>query len=416
MADLDRLIQSMQFTAIYDKNPLNTSSEPREVITYRFETGQPSDLWQSFSGWTLMSNSEKDKFREAMDHIETFLNVEFQEVRFDSDPDFNLGKVSLSGNTIGLGGFSLSNIGSTIVEYDSFAVFDNLLDLSDEINLILHELGHGLGLKHPFEGIQVPAGTESNKYSVMSYTANPDNGLDSDAMMLYDVLALQDIWGAADYNTGNTRYTGKRTDTVDAIWDTGGTDTLDANGRSSAVKIDLREGAFSKFGSYDDIVITYGTVIENGFGAKGKDDITGNDGNNRLAGREGNDRLKGLDGNDDLIGQWGSDKLFGGDGKDFLNGGNGRDTLAGQGGRDKMKGGGGEDTFIYRQDDRRDLILDFADDVDTLNLRDFDFANKAEALSYATEKNGNLIFKFDDLDRLKILDMTKADLPDDLLV
>ncbi|MEO1312528.1 MAG: M10 family metallopeptidase [Pseudomonadota bacterium] len=416
MADLDELIRGMQFEALYERDPINTTNQPREEITFEFETSQPSDQWNTYSGWSLMTNAEKAEVKRAMDHFETFLNVNFREVFANADPDINVGLVSLSGNTAGLGGFNLSSFGDTITEYDSFALFDNRIDLTTDFNLIIHELGHAMGLKHPFEDPMVPAGTDSNKYTVMSYTENPDNGLNSDAMMLYDILALQDIWGAADYNTGNTRYTNKRTETVDAVWDTGGIDTFDASARGNNVRLDLREGAFSKFGSYDDVAITYGTEIENAIGGRGNDRITGNDGANRLEGGAGNDTMFGQNARDIMMGGTGNDRMIGGNGRDFLNGNAGRDTLISGSAKDRMKGGAGEDMFVYKENHKRDIIVDFTDDQDTINLRSWDFDTKAEALSYAIERNGNVIFRFDEVDQLVLLDTTKSVLADDLLV
>ncbi|MEM9778930.1 MAG: hypothetical protein AAF813_03375, partial [Pseudomonadota bacterium] len=132
MADLDELIRGMQFEALYERDPINTTNQPREEITFEFETSQPSDQWNTYSGWSLMTNAEKAEVKRAMDHFETFLNVNFREVFANADPDINVGLVSLSGNTAGLGGFSLSSFGDTITEYDSFALFDNRIDLTTD--------------------------------------------------------------------------------------------------------------------------------------------------------------------------------------------------------------------------------------------------------------------------------------------
>lgn len=355
------ILSALQFSHMHANGPINTTADSRHVITYQFATtSAPGDLPTSgsFSGWTAYTAAEKAALGTAFAHIETFLNVDFVQVSGAADPDLNLGKVTLPGATAGVGGNSISTSGGSIVRWDGFVVYDNLLDLSagSRLPLILHELGHALGLKHPFSGDStLPASQDSNKYSIMSYTANPDNGKDSNAMMLYDVFALQDIWGAAANAAGNTVYSGPRNSTVDAIWDSGGIDELDASAYSNGVSLDLRPGFFSAFGSYEDMVITYGTWIENAAGGAGADTLTGNSlmnilsgggGADLILGGDGADTLSGDSGDDDLLGQNGHDSLSGHTGSDALSGGDGNDTLRGGWGADHAWGGNGDDQLF----------------------------------------------------------------------
>ncbi len=417
MDDLTTIINSMQFPFLVDKNPFNTTGQPREVVTWTLPgASEPDILRGEYSGWRALSNFERQAVIEQMEHVETFLNVDFQLVTNDNDPDLIIGKVNLSGNTAGLGGYSASYFGNTVSDFDSFALFDNAINISRDAPLILHELGHAMGLKHSFDAPFVPAGTDSNKYTVMSYSSNPDNGLDSDAMMLYDILALQDIWGAASYKVGDSSYTGKRTSTVDAVWDTGGIDVFDASGYTKGVKISLREGEFSRFGNYDDVVITFGTVIENAKGGDGWDQIDGNAINNVLSGGRGADGIRGNSGNDQIMGDGGNDKLSGGWGKDKVFGGGGGDVVVGNQGNDVLVGGKHSDTFIFREGYDRDLIRDFRDDVDVIDLTDFGFDNRRDALEFAVQKKKSVVFDFGDGDRLKIKNGILTDLADDLLI
>ena len=78
---------------------------------------------------------------------------------------------------------------------------------------MLHEIGHGMTLKHPGnyggdEGPFLGKAEENNKYSVMSYKDNPDSGELAGHLMLYDVAVLQSRFGAnLDYRTGDDVYT-----------------------------------------------------------------------------------------------------------------------------------------------------------------------------------------------------------------
>ncbi len=430
MATAAQILDAMQFNIFASYPPINTTGAPRQVITYQFAgTLPPADWegsWPSYDGWTAFAAAEKAAFRDALAHIETFLNVSFQEVTGDPDPDMNVGKVALPTGVIGFGGAQVWTDGTRITQVDSYVVYDREIDLSSgQANLILHELGHAGGLKHPFDAPALPADQDSNKFTVMSYAPNPDNNLRSDAMMLYDIFALQDIWGAADYNTGDDAYTGPRTSTVDAIWDTGGIDSFSAAGRTTPVSFDLRQGKFSTFDATDDVAITFGTKIENATGGTGGDTIIGNALKNRLSGLGGADTLKGggnVDvirggrGNDKVNGQAGNDRLFGDGGRDVIRGGKGNDIINGGKGNDRLFGNAGADTFVFAAGGGKDVIRDFADNVDTVKLKGFGFATVADALATASDVGADAIFALPDGSQLKILGITVAQLADDLAI
>lgn len=456
MVSKAQMLAAMQYSSFIDKNPMNETGHARYQITFQFAgTSRPADLPTSsyYSGWTPFSAAEKTATRSVLTYIETLLNVDFVEVAGSGDPDMNFGKVALDNGTAGRGGYSMSYSGSNILNWDGYAVFDNDLDLSQpaQVDLLLHEIGHALGLKHPFSDAHtLPRAEDNNKFTVMSYDPNPDNGQDSDAMMLYDIYALQDIWGAAANRTGNSVYTGARTSTVDSVWDSGGIDTFDASARSKSVLLDLREGGFSTFGNYPDVVIAYGTRIENAKGGSGDDKLIGNGWHNRLTGGAGEDTLLGGSGkdkllggsgkdmmngqtgydklwggwgNDRLLGGWGNDRLYGqkhndtlkgGSGNDILKGGKGNDTLLGEAGNDILVGHSGADKFVFAKNGGNDRILDFKDDVD--HLRFDGLGKKASILAKASEIGQDVVFDFGAGGQLTVHDITIADLRDDILV
>ncbi len=103
-------------------------------------------------------------------------------------------------------------------------------------------------------------------------------------------------------------------------------------------------------------------------GGRGDDLIFGNGGNDTLRGNAGNDDLRGGGGQDRLSGGGGDDNLNGGRGSDFLNGGGGDDTLIGSRGDDTLKGGQGEDTFVFTSNDGADVIKDFQQGSDLIQI------------------------------------------------
>ena len=409
MPSKSAILDAMQFTSFRDTNPINTTGSPRFQLTFQFETSQPPDLtknYEQFSGWTAFSSGEKAAIRSALKYVETFLNVKFVEVSGSSDPDINFGSVSIPGSTAGYGGMEMSQTGVAaphdILSYDGFAVYDKTIDISSgQQHLILHEILHALGLQHPFNDgyageTTLPAKYENGHYSIMSYDADPISGKDNNSAMLYDIFALQDIWGAAKAKTGDNKYTGRGGNDVLVIWDTKGVDALDASAKNSKVKLDLRDGHFSKFGSYEDVAIAYGVNIENAFGGKKADSITGNNKANTIKGNGGNDKIKAMGGND------------------TVRGGGGKDTVDGGTGNDNLYGNSSADTFVYAKKYDKDVIRDFQNNTDVLQISNL--GSKANVLSHASNVNGNVKFDFGNGDTLTVNNITKAQIQDDLLV
>lgn len=240
---------------------------------------------------------------------------------------------------------------------------------------MIHETGHALGLSHPGDydalddddgdGVPDPITYENDaffaqdslQYSVMSYFDAYETGAQhidwslmnfaySATPLVHDIAAIQAIYGVDETTrTGNTVYgfnsTADRdaydftvnTRPIVAIWDAGGTDTLDFSGWNTPSTIDLNEGAFSSGGGIDkfltleevnanraalglpartaetaafyenlkaeygitsplfkdNISIAYGAIIENAIGGGGDDRIIGNQVANVLTGKAGAD-------------------------------------------------------------------------------------------------------------------------------
>ena len=210
---------------------------------------------------------------------------------------------------------------------------------SPGFQLILHEIGHALGLKHPFEGGAVlPEAYDQVAYTVMSYTnvEGYDAGTSSLSFypttpMWYDILTLQYIYGPnTSYRNGNDIYVyNANQNYFETIWDAGGNDTIQYVSSFDGARIDLRDGYWSELGldivgdtpsgqvhNPATVMIFRSVIIENAIGGNGPDTIIGNDVANSLLGGAGNDRLDGGAGNDILNGGAGNDTLIGGAGLD----------------------------------------------------------------------------------------------------
>ena len=282
-------------------------------------------------------------------------------------------------------------------------------------NTFMHEMGHSLGLEHGHEqnGVNSSALTrdrDSSEFSIMTYrdypnesitnpTSNTEMGSYAQSLMMLDIAALQEMYGA-NYQTqsGNTTYsfsteTGEmfingagqgrplRNKIYRTIWDGNGNDTYNLSNYNRSISVNLNPGEWSNFdrlgnnqrakltddnrqifarGHVFNALLHKGdrrSLIENAIGGSGNDRLSGNVGDNRLVGNRGNDRLWGFRGKDRLLGNAGQDTLVGGAGNDVLLGGDHSDQLFGsdkqsRGRReiDQLRGGKGSDIFNLGED------------------------------------------------------------------
>ncbi|SIS50466.1 beta strand repeat-containing protein [Phaeovulum vinaykumarii] len=103
-------------------------------------------------------------------------------------------------------------------------------------------------------------------------------------------------------------------------------------------------GNDTMYGGDDDDLLSAGAGNDDLFGGDGNDTITAGAGNDMLDGGEGYDSLDAGEGADNLIGGGGNDTLIaGGGGNDTLSGGDGYDTLISGDGNDYLDGGASND-------------------------------------------------------------------------
>ncbi|MCB5175005.1 M10 family metallopeptidase [Microvirga lenta] len=243
--------------------------------------------------------------------------------------------------------------------------------------MLLHEIGHALGLKHPFEktslegSSKLSASKDSYFQTVMSYSAKPGFSGHADfyptTPMYLDILALQALYGQdTRTNAGNTVYRFSSSKKYwQTVYDAGGRDTIVSTGSADST-IDLRPGKFSTLGA----PITF----SNGSSTRKAVSIGPNTTIETAIGGSGDDRFIGNGAANTLRGEGGNDVLCGGLGSDLLAGGAGRDIFV----------------FNTRIEGDIDRIVDFVARDDTIKLENAVFRGLAPgALSASAFRIGS---------------------------
>ncbi len=154
-------------------------------------------------------------------------------------------------------------------------------------------------------------------------------------------------------------------------------------------------GGKSLLGGGADVFNGTGGVQGSVYGGAGADKILGGLGDDALFGDAGADVLRGGQGDDDLFGGADADQMFGGLGDDALSGGAGVDVLRGGEGDDRLTAGTQADTFVFTRGQGTDRITDFANGVDKIDLRAFDFANLAAVRALASATSVATVLRID---------------------
>ena len=334
--------------AIPSSYPLYLTNDPLVDVSttgYLWNVGSSRTInWSISNGFSGEFWYNPPHLVQQLDSIfkvfSTYININFNYTGFFEKPTnaYNSGSdinVSWDYNNIFYNNYSTWALGFFPVSASNYQVYpgapgDIFLNLKSEANylesyapgsagwfLLLHEIGHTLGLKHTHDSggtgrptmndIGLPS-YDTDWISMMSYEDDYDYNkvaFDPSTPMVLDVIGLQYLYGAnLSTNSGDSVFSLFKQSTYVTIWDPSGNDTVDASSSTVAWAINLPEyvGVHSIGDARPKSEINLSSPlnfywlmgdIENAIGSQYNDIITGNSLNNHLTGGDGSDLLDG---------------------------------------------------------------------------------------------------------------------------
>jgi hypothetical protein len=242
-----------------DWNYLTTSSgNAIYTLTYTFSvsagTEDAASAAKNFTGaQQAFSASQQDATRAALAYITKLTGIQFAESTDGNAAQVHFADVNLNtSNVTGLcswhSSYGYSGVQLSSYDADAYVYLDNVEWNYQNANLaqggqgfetLLHELGHALGLKHPFDdSITLPASQDNTSNTLMSYTevGGPYTTYRQD-----DIAALMWLYGddglrgklGINSTTGAHFLVG--TSSADVITGTGVDDKLEGDGGNDMI-------------------------------------------------------------------------------------------------------------------------------------------------------------------------------------
>ncbi len=288
-------------------------------IKFSFPIEAPAYVPVYINGWSPANTKIKDAAREIFTKLNEVINVEIKEM--DTAEGFNNLAISQSvqASSAAFSYFPHNQfqLGSDIFISKNYsnplALSENLTNYDYEV--LLHEIGHALGLKHPFEGAGnnlsvLNAYEDHTKFTAMSYD---DELLTFDGTFRsLDWMTLTKFYGVnPEFRSGDDVY--NFDDLVGQfIIDGNGIDTIKNSSSIHNIFIDLRPGTHSYeaqksiyITDANQLTISHGSEIENVQTGSGDDTIIGNHIKNIIYSGNGDDIIFPGEGEDTIYPSYG---------------------------------------------------------------------------------------------------------------
>ena len=177
-------------------------SSNQSVIYYGFMQSKydtKDGTWSDLSNFASMDATQRASVRDAFTEVSRVTGITFYETAATFSANILLGTGELGSNIAGTAYYPYYN--SALGHLASSVIIDNTsyhsLDPSSDTawyEVLLHEEGHAMSLKHPFEGsVKLSTSEDNTGNTLMSYTDSSSGPFNT--YRPYDVLALQYIYG-----------------------------------------------------------------------------------------------------------------------------------------------------------------------------------------------------------------------------
>ena len=288
-----------------------------QSLTFSFMLSPPTyAASQGLSGFVPASATYQSAVRGILQKLSEQIGIRFVEV---AESGTGVGQLRF-GSTQQASTRGLSFIPGAVTDDKAG---DVLLDIETTLKLapgqegyqvLLHEIGHALGLSHPLlnddasvRPVLLPK-WQDPAYTVMTDKASA-SGLWQTWFGLLDIQALKTLYLQEAESAAASLY--KLQDnaglSISTIDDTKGFDTLDLSALSFGASVDLRPSAISSVGmtsegvpAQNNLIISSGTYIEEVIGTNSDDVLKGNAQSNRFTPGPGNDLVDGREGFDEV--------------------------------------------------------------------------------------------------------------------
>lgn len=300
-------------------SPVGTNTS----LTYSFAAAAPSygDASDA-NGFQAFSAEQQAVTRAILAKLAQQIGLDFREVS-DSASSYGVIRFGNNNQASSSGYAYLPNTAgeSSGDVYISLDYSTNVSPGSYNYAVLVHELGHAIGLKHPgnYNAGEITATTTQGNYlgvqddktilTIMSYRESVQ-GLNAEWFQPYDMLTLRYLYGTRAYNATDNTYsmTDANGQKLNSIIDDGGNDTIDLSALTGGATLNLTPGSISSLGktssgtaAVENLAIALDAVIENVVGSADADNITLNTANNRVTPGGGNDTVDGGAGIDQAI-------------------------------------------------------------------------------------------------------------------